>query len=90
MSADNYLLVSNNNFKVMSMCASSQRGVVIFNGNTLEEAKEFAFEQDLKGYYEYGLRFTDNAIGNRYKDKILEEKQADMEFMKDFIKNLKD
>ena len=88
MSADNYLLVSRKNFKVMSMSASSCRGFVIFTGKNFKEAEQFAFDEDVKDWYEYGVNFTDKAISNRYIDKILPEKKADMETIKDLVDGL--
>jgi len=88
MSADNYLLVSKSNFKVMSMCASTQRGVVVFKGKNLEEARNFAIGEEQDSYYEYGIHFTDDKIGNRYVDKMLEEKEEDMEAMENLVKGL--
>jgi len=83
MSADNYLLVSKSNYRVMSICASSGYGIVLFTGKTLKEAENFAIKEDVKNYYEYGIHFTTDKIGNRYRHKeILEEKKADMESMK--------
>ena len=90
MSADNYLLVSESNFKVMSMCASSGYGIVLFTGKTLKEAKAFAIKEDLRNYYEYGIHLTTDKIGNRYRHKeMLEEKKADMEAMENLFKDFK-
>jgi len=91
MSADNYLLISKKNFKVMHMCASTGYGNVVYKGKSLEDAIEGAEKLEMKaiedGYYiEYGIHFTDDKIGTGYKeDEMLEEKKKDIKTIEQVV-----